>query len=59
MISLLIEHTIADQSDTGLCPKYGLEYIEEARIDDFYSLENETLMFCEEEYYAYLHEIRE
>lgn len=48
-----------DSTDDEVCPKCGLEYIEKARIENFYSPEYETIMFCEDEHYVYLHETKE
>jgi hypothetical protein len=50
---------MCDQTEDEVCPKCGLEYIKRARIEEFYSPANETRMFCEDDYYVYLHETAE
>mgnify|MGYP006283270661 FL=1 len=50
---------MSDQTSDEVCPKCGLEYIKKARIEEFYSPKHETIMFCEDDNYAYLHETKE
>ena len=49
---------MSDQTDNDVCPKCGLEYIEKVRIADFYSPENEMILFCEDDHFVYLHETK-
>jgi len=49
--------SMADKADEVVCPNCGLECIEKARIDEFYSPKPETKVFCEDEHFVYLHEV--